>query len=122
MDTSGSIGPEELSRFAAEAQAILESYDCALTVLYHDAKVQKVERWRPSDGPLCLDAVGGGGTSHVCVFDWVEAQGESPACIVCLTDLDTEFPDRAPAVPVLWAVVGGNDARPPFGLRVEVAG
>jgi hypothetical protein len=42
--------------------------------------------------------------------------------VVCLTDLFTDFPDMPPSVPVLWAVVGDNDARPPFGLRVGVGG
>jgi predicted metal-dependent peptidase len=120
VDTSGSIGEKELSRFAAEAQGILEAFDCALTVLYHDAEVQKVQHWRSGDGPLVLEPVGGGGTSHVCVFNWVEEQGLQPTCIVCLTDLFTEFPEVPSAMPVLWAVIGDNDAQPPFGLRVSV--
>jgi predicted metal-dependent peptidase len=120
VDTSGSIDPKELSRFAAEAQAILEAFDCSLTILYHDTEVQKVQRWRPGDGPLILEPVGGGGTSHACIFDWVAAQSEPPACVVCLTDLETSFPDAAPVVPVLWAVAGGNANTPPFGLRVTI--
>jgi predicted metal-dependent peptidase len=122
VDTSGSIGQEDLSCFAAEAEGILEAFDCTLTILYHDAEVQKVQRWRSSDGPLTLEPVGGGGTSHRCVFDWVEREGVQPSCVVCLTDLHTEFPDLAPATPVLWAVVGGNPSPPPFGLRVAVHG
>ncbi len=122
VDTSGSIGEKELARFAAEAQAILEAFDCTLTIVFHDAEVQQVQHWRSGDGPLTLEPVGGGGTSHVCVFDWVASQGEPPTCVVCLTDLYTDFPITPPAVPVLWAVVGDNDAQPPFGLRVTVGG
>jgi hypothetical protein len=44
----------------------------------------------------------------------------APTCVVCLTDLYTEFPDSIPTVPVLWAVVGDNDSRPPFGLHVAM--
>jgi predicted metal-dependent peptidase len=120
IDTSGSIGARELSRFAAEAQGVLEAFDCTLTVLYHDAEVLKVQRWCSSDGPLVLEPMGGGGTSHVCVFDWLARQGEQATCVVCLTDLWTEFPSEAPAMPVLWAVVGSNDSQPPFGLRVAI--
>jgi predicted metal-dependent peptidase len=122
VDTSGSIGPGELSLFAAEAQGILESYDCTLTILYHDSQVQKVQHWRSGDGPLVLEPVGGGGTSHICVFEWVAAQDLLPTCVVCLTDLDTELPDSPPAVPVLWAVVGDGTNTPPFGLRVTIGG
>jgi predicted metal-dependent peptidase len=121
VDTSGSIGPQELERFAAEAQGILEAFDCTLTVLYHDSDIQKVQHWRSGEGPLTLQPVGGGGTSHVCVFDWLSDQRLEPTCVVCLTDLYTEFPDGVPAAAVLWAVVGGNDSRPPFGLHVAVA-
>jgi predicted metal-dependent peptidase len=120
IDTSGSIGPGELARFAAEAEGILECFDCKLTILYHDSEVQRVQHWTSSDGPLILEPVGGGGTSHCCVFDWIEEEGMQPACVVCLTDLYTEFPDLMPAVPVLWAVVGVNPSRPPFGFRADV--
>jgi predicted metal-dependent peptidase len=120
VDTSGSIGAKELGRFASEAQGILDAYDCTLTILYHDADVQRVDTWQPSDGPLELHPVGGGGTSHVPVFDWIEQQGRMPACVVCLTDLYTEFPDVVPTYPVLWAVVGRTGGQVPFGTRVNV--
>ena len=121
VDTSGSIGERTLGLFAAEANAVLAAYDCAVTVLYHDTEVQKVQAWRSADGPLVLDPVGGGGTSHVCVFDWLDKSGLAPACVVCLTDLDTEFPVAPPTVPVLWAVPGKAPANPPFGQVVSLA-
>jgi len=120
VDTSGSIGAKELGIFAEEANAVLASYDCSVTVLYHDTEVQKVQTWRSSDGPLVLDAIGGGGTSHVCVFDWIAQAGEQPACVICLTDLETEFPTAIPAVPVLWAVTGGRVSEAPFGQVVPL--
>jgi predicted metal-dependent peptidase len=121
VDTSGSINEKLLGVFAAEADAVLAAYDCAVTVLYHDTEVQKVQSWQSRDGPLVLDPVGGGGTSHACVFDWIERAGVSPACVVCLTDLETEFPPVAPAVPVLWAVPGVAPGDPPFGRVVSLA-
>jgi predicted metal-dependent peptidase len=120
VDTSGSIGQEQLRRFAGETQGILDAYDCDLTVLYHDSKVKRVEHWQPCDGPLVLKPVGGGGTSHKPVFEWIDQQGISPACVVCLTDLYTDFPEHEPRFPVLWAVVGSNTVMPPFGVRVEL--
>jgi predicted metal-dependent peptidase len=118
VDTSGSIGPRELARFAAEVEGILMAFDCELTIIYHDSVVQRIQAWRSGEG--ALEPVGGGGTSHRCVFDWLEAEGSRPSCVVCLTDLWTEFPGEAPGVPVLWAVVGGNDRWPPFGQVVAV--
>jgi predicted metal-dependent peptidase len=118
VDTSGSIDEATLGLFAVEANAVLSAYECAVTILYHDTEVQKVQAWHSADGPLVLDPVGGGGTSHTYVFDWLEQSGLSPACAVCLTDLETEFPITVPAVPVLWAVVGRCETVPPFGRTV----
>ena len=120
VDTSGSVGPRELGVFATEVNGILAAFECAATVLYHDTEVQKVQHWQSRDGHLILDPVGGGGTSHGCVFEWLDRSGSSPACVICLTDLETRFPQSPPAVPVLWAVVGDNAATPPVGCRVTV--
>jgi predicted metal-dependent peptidase len=120
VDTSGSIGQDMLDRFAGEAQGILEAYDCSLTILYCDARIHAVETWQSSDGPLKLKALGGGGTNFRPVFDWLEKADLSPACLVYLTDLYGSFPDKAPNVPVLWAVVGKCPTKPPFGQKVEV--
>jgi predicted metal-dependent peptidase len=120
VDTSGSVGERELGLFAAEASALLDAYACTATVLYHDARVQGVSTWTPADGPLVLTPVGGGGTSHRCVFDWLARSALDPACVVCLTDLETDFPVVLPGVPVLWAVVGDCAVTPPFGRVVRL--
>lgn len=125
VDTSGSIGAATMEVFAGELEGIIECYSgVELTILYHDCEVLKVQEWRPEEGPLKLEPVGGGGTSHVPVFDWLaQHQDEEPwACLVALTDCYTEYPDQAPEIPVLWAVVGNQDAKPPFGQLVEVSG
>jgi predicted metal-dependent peptidase len=120
VDTSGSIAQEEMDRFAAEVQGIVEAYDVHLTILYHDTNVAKVEEWSPADGPIRLRPVGGGGTSHRCVFKWIEEHGVDPSCVVCLTDLYTTLPKMPPAYPMLWAVVGDCSTEPPFGQRVSI--
>jgi predicted metal-dependent peptidase len=120
VDTSGSIGGKVLARFASEAEGILQSYDCALTILYHDAQIQHVQTWRSTDGPLMLELKGGGGTDHHVVFEWVAEQGVDPACLVCLTDLESSFPEEPPGYPVLWATVGAGATKAPFGVQVEI--
>jgi predicted metal-dependent peptidase len=98
---------------------VLSAYDCCVTVLYHDTEIQKVQTWHSADGPLKLEPVGGGGTSHACVFDWLDRSALRPACVVCLTDLETEFPAVDPSVPVLWAVAGSS-TNAPFGRVVPI--
>ena len=120
VDTSGSVGDRDLGIFAEAVNGILGAFDCSATVLYHDTAVQTVQHWQSCDGELVLDPVGGGGTSHRCVFEWLDRHAWNPSCVVCLTDLETRFPDRPPPVPVLWAVVGDHSSPPPFGSRVSV--
>jgi len=120
IDTSGSVSERDLATFAGEIQGILEAFDCDVVILYHDTIVQREQRWRSSDGPLMLDPLGGGGTSHECVFDWLDRSEVLPSCVVCLTDLETQFPSPSPDVPVLWAVIGDTNILPPFGQCVRI--
>jgi predicted metal-dependent peptidase len=121
IDTSGSIGQRELDRFAAELQAILDSFNCTLKIIYHDHEVAATHEWCSTDGPLEFSAVGGGGTSHRPVFEHID-QHEPPTALLCFTDAYTEFPEHAPDYPVLWCVIDNNNPQIPFGevLHVEL--
>lgn len=120
IDTSGSINAETLAAFGGELNGILECRPCSVTVLYCDAAINKVQQWEPADGPLTLDAVGGGGTSHAPIWAWLTPQGAAPECVVCLTDGYTDF-GEAPGVPVLWAITpDGASQMPPFGRVVRM--
>jgi predicted metal-dependent peptidase len=120
VDTSGSIGQDELAIFANELDAIFSTFDVTATVVYHDTEPCKVTEYSTTDGPFTLEPHGGGGTSHKWLADWVAKHNGSPACIVALTDLDTVFGDD-PGVPVLWTVTGGyRRAVPSFGRVVDL--
>ncbi len=124
-DTSGSMDYlNARSVCATEIQGIAEQIGCNLTILHHDAEVCNVQEWSPDVGILKLEPRGGGGTSHVPVFQWVDKHGDEGddeiACIICLTDLYTEFPKSHPDLPVLWAVVGNPTGKAPFGQTLHV--
>ena len=121
IDRSGSVGNHDLAVMANELEAIATAYECEVVIIHHDSKVTQVDEWNPSDGPMPLEAPGGGGTSHRCVFEKIEELGVEPACIVCLTDCYTVYPSRPPDFPVLWAVVNNVNPKPPFGQVVQVA-
>jgi len=113
---SGSFSEEVLGAFAVELNGILECKACKVSVVYCDAEIQgEPVEWQPTDGPLTLLAMGGGGTGHGPVFDWIDESGSEPACVVCLTDCFTSYPYYIPPYPVLWAVTGNSNPRPPFG-------
>lgn len=121
VDTSGSIDTVLLSQFAAEISAIAsELQPSRVDVLYCDTKVHRVDSYQRGDH-VEMHAIGRGGTSFAPVFEAIAKDGEAPAALVYLTDLDGDFPDAAPDYPVIWAVYGryGRRAIVPFGGMVE---
>ncbi|CAG9180497.1 hypothetical protein LMG23992_04257 [Cupriavidus laharis] len=122
-DTSGSVFDETQRQFGAEIEAVFASLqprrlfvlDCDTRI----AQVQCFERGQAIElGAIC----GGGGTSFVAPFDWLEEQGIAPAFLVYLTDMHGKFPSAPPAYPTLWASTTPlhRIAPPPFGEALEV--
>lgn len=120
VDTSGSIDAETLSQFAAELSAIAAEIGAGLTVIYCDARIQRVETYTREDLPLALNPVGGGGTDFRPVFEYLASRPEDPpACLIYLTDLWGTFPDFEPDFPVLW--VATDDAQEaPWGETLPI--
>jgi predicted metal-dependent peptidase len=122
VDTSGSIGTQELEQFAGEITAITdEAQPELIRVVYCDADVQSVEEFGPSE-PVKLSPKGGGGTDFVPPFKWVEESGILPKCLIYLTDLCCNSFPEPPDYPVLWVTDSHKTA--PFGevLRISLAG
>lgn len=116
LDTSGSIGEEELSAFAAAIEDVRLACDPErIHVLYIDAAICGEETFERGD-PIVLRASGGGGTSFVPAFTWVEQQAMEPACLIYLTDGHGEYPSAEPSYPTLWAMTSNRTA--PFGEHV----
>jgi predicted metal-dependent peptidase len=118
IDTSGSIGNEDLNAFAAEVQAILDAYpQIRGTLFFADANLYGPHEFSLASGMPA--AKGGGGTSFVPFFDWVAQQEQSGAQPLCIyfTDGYGTFPHTPPASPVLWVVMPGGLESPafPFG-------
>jgi predicted metal-dependent peptidase len=118
VDTSGSIGPQELEDFAGEITAIVgEAKPEATHVVYCDAAVQSAQEFSPSD-PIQLEPRGGGGTDFRPVFQWVAENQLDPVCLIYLTDLCCySYPDP-PEYPVLWVTNSRRTA--PFGETIQI--
>jgi predicted metal-dependent peptidase len=118
VDTSGSIGEEELEQFAGEINAISdEAKPAAIHIVYCDAVVQSIQQFGPSE-PVELEPRGGGGTDFRPVFEWVEANQIAPACLIYLTDLCCRSYPQAPEYPVLWVTDSRRTA--PFGETIRI--
>lgn len=117
VDTSGSIGQEELQAFVSETTGILRSRSVKnVRVIACDAEVTLDETIGPWD-QLPVEYPGGGGTDFRPVFDLVDEGFERPACLVYLTDLYGSFPETPPNYPVLWATMT-EDYEVPFGIKI----
>jgi len=124
VDTSGSIGAEELAHFQGHLNRIMEQ--CTpeeVHVVYCDLQIAGVDVFTCEQLPVKFESVGGGGgTSFRPVFEYITEQGIQPDALVYLTDMygDQDHIDR-PGYPVVWCSTSNIDTAP-FGdvLSVEV--
>ncbi len=122
VDTSASIDTDALNRFVVEVSAVLEAYDTVIDVLCCDTGIQDHQQYDRQDLPLNIEPKGGGGTSFIPVFEWVEEYAVNPCCLIYLTDLEcSRFPGSTPDYPVLWVQTGNWGYPVPFGEVVRMA-
>jgi len=96
VDTSGSMQKPELEQITAELYGILDSYPhVRITLLHSGAGNPKVIELRETDKEDILEMVeliGGGGTSHRPVVDWVlENNSEAVQALICFTDGESDI-------------------------------
>lgn len=123
-DTSGSIAEPELESYMGELKGIIE--DCRpqrLIVLWCDAAIHKVSELEDANDLLTLKSEGvggGGGTSVLPCFDWMQENLQSPPdMFLGFTDLECDFPRHTPSFPVIWACVD-KENKAPFGDVVRI--
>ena len=124
IDTSGSIGGPELSRFLSEVKDIAERvHPDKVDLLYWDAAVAGHEEYDSFTLPTLIDSTkpkGGGGTDVNALFTYIEKKLPNPpeVCIV-LTDGYTPWPASPPDYPVMFAITGSKIVAP-FGKTIHV--
>ena len=110
VDTSGSITDEAVSALINEVRAVLGSYPSIQCWLFY-AGAELYGPWPLTISSEIPPAQGGGGTDFRPFFTALahlaHDEGVTPSVCVYLTDGFGEFPDEAPEVPILWAVVPG---------------
>jgi predicted metal-dependent peptidase len=130
IDTSGSMGPKELSEIAGELQSLLQTFSCKFIVVYCDTKVYPPEKGGvvefQGDDLVELKMVGGGGTDFRPPFHYVEKEGIEPVGFIYFTDgYCYDFPKKSPEYKCLWVITGTKsyyrtDFAPPFGEVVKM--
>jgi predicted metal-dependent peptidase len=119
VDTSGSMSADDLRTIGSELRTI-SRYAADITVLIADAKIRQVVQARDLPEFLATSRMkGGGGTSHIPIFDWLEENRRRPDLFIGITDLYSRFPEAPPPYPVLW-ITQGRHGRAPWGRVLEV--
>ncbi len=121
QDTSGSMNEKEVAQGLGECDNIIQDCQPKSTVLLGcDAAINSVH-WL-YQGDSLADNIpplgGGGGTSFVPPFEWIEEQGILPATVVYFTDMYGDFPDD-PGYPVIWCSTSEDEVAP-FGETIFV--
>lgn len=121
LDVSGSMMTlEVLAQMKAELRAIInELMPEVAYVLYCDERIVKVEKYEKGEEFEMIQVVGGGGTSFIPVFSFIEKENIEPDALIYLTDGLGSFPSQEPSYPVLWTVLEEDKDREfPFGNKV----
>ena len=125
VDTSGSVGQEELSGFLTEVKGIAEEVKPSqVDLIYWDSRVAGHEEYTENDVSNIINSTkprGGGGTSPSCVSEYLKEKRIVPECVIMLTDgyVGSDW-GRDWTAPVLWAIVGGNDCVADNGKTILV--
>lgn len=120
IDTSGSIGKTELEEFIAEINKIQTQFSSIdLTTLVCDAEISQVIKGKINTKNLVLS--GGGGTSHVPIFNWIKENKKHAKLLVAFTDGYTEFPESfPPKLKVIWVLTRDHNDISKFPPKQKV--
>ena len=123
VDTSGSIGANDLAKFLTEVKSICDTIQPEkIHLLYWDTSVRAHETYNAetSDGLVAsTKPKGGGGTDASCVPKYLSKHGINPTAVVMLTDGYIENWGTW-SHPVLWCVIDGTEKYAPVGTTLHV--
>jgi len=121
VDTSGSMGIEELRRAVSEADGVLRALGVPLTFLACDCQCAEPKQVRTAK-ELAESLRGGGGTDFNPIFEAVSKVKPAPNLFIFVTDGMGPAPAAPPAgFETIWVLVGPYRTRPAnWGEVVEI--
>jgi len=124
IDTSGSIGKNELSVFLSEIKSICDTVKpSCVRVIYWDTEVCRDEKYETHELDTLVKSTkprGGGGTNVECVPEYMAEHGIKPQAVIVLTDGYLYGGWGQWTCPVLWTVLDNKTATPSVGKIVHV--
>jgi predicted metal-dependent peptidase len=120
VDTSASITDPAVERFNSELKYIWETLKPKkMTVIQFDTKIHNVRVFNEGDEFTDIKVYGRGGTSMVCVKEWIDEH--KPTAALIFSDMECA-PMEKPKIniPILFAVIPGNGIMPDFGRIIHI--
>ena len=122
IDTSGSIGQQQLNEFASELVSICDAVSPdAVRVLWWDTKVHGEQLFTDNYDQIgsMLKPLGGGGTRVSSVAEYINKKKINAECVLVFTDgfLESDVVWDISA-PTLWMVTENRNWTPPTGKKV----
>lgn len=111
VDTSGSLGQEELNIICGNVNQICDELQpLEVIIIYCDYSVNHVEKFEYGE-EIVMKPYGGGGTRFHPSFNWLEREGITPDVCVYFTDgwgsiYEEDLDGGIPDYPVIWATTG----------------
>ena len=125
IDTSGSMSDEDITEAYFEIKGAIEQFNGKLEgwLGFFDAEVAGVKPFVDEEEFRMIKAEGGGGTSFICIFKYIEdnMQDYDINAIIILTDGYAPYPkkERAKGIPVLW-IINNEESNPPWGKIARI--
>lgn len=124
VDTSGSIGEQELAHFMGEVTGICDQVKPSrVHVMYWDTEVARHEVYLQGELDNLVKSTkpaGGGGTMVECVPEYIREKQLNVECVVVLTDGYLGGSWGTWPVPVLWAINGNKRATADVGVTIHI--
>lgn len=119
FDVSASVTEGMKVRFNSEVKYIWETFKPEkLTLILFDTKITKVIELVEGDSFDHLTILGGGGTSLVCVREYIEEH--KPTAAIIFTDLDCTPMQKTDVCPILWVVVNNPNKTVNCGDMIHI--
>ena len=122
IDTSGSIGPEDLKVFFSEIKGIMDSYtEYKIKIVGWDTAIGGIGEFTSDnmEDITTFNPEGGGGTDPMCVWEYMKDNNIEPKKLIMFTDYC--FFGWEPATvenycDTVWIIKGNPSAEPEFGV------
>lgn len=119
VDTSGSVGDDDIQKFFGQIEKIVKNYS-SMTLVQWDTEVKSTEPYTKGAWKK-IKISGRGGTDPQALYDHIKNNLKHTSLIVNFTDGYFEWTHlKHYDIPTIWAVVNNDEIKVPFGKLVIV--